>query len=217
MPLQNRVTPFGEIVSSPARGLLMGNRGILHNDERRLGTARWQHPHWVACRLEFRGRRQEVMRPGAYTQLFFLDEAVALAAGHRPCAHCRRADYEAFVSAWMAAGGRSERPRAAEIDWQLHRERVDSATRRQVTHAAPLDALPDGVFVTLPGKPGAPYLVLERRLLTWTAEGYRGVRARPDGLEVVVLTPRTTVAALAAGFKPRLHPSAEPARAPLAS
>ena len=213
MPLQNRVTPFGEIVSSPARGLLMGNRGILHNDERRLGTARWQHPHWVACRLEFRGRRQEVMRPGAYTQLFFLDEAVALAAGHRPCAHCRRADYEAFVSAWMAASGRAVRPRAAEIDWQLHRERVDPATRRQVTHAAPLDALPDGVFVALPGKPGAAYLVLRRRLLTWTAEGYRGGRARPDGLEVVVLTPRTTVGALAAGFRPRLHPSAEPAPA----
>ena len=213
MPLQNRVTPFGEIVSSPARGLLMGNRGILHNDERRLGTARWQHPHWVACRLEYKGRRQEVMRPGAYTQLFFLDEAVALAAGHRPCAHCRRADYEAFVSAWMAAGGRTERPRAAEIDWQLHRERVDPATRRQVTHAAPLDSLPDGAFVTLPGKPGTAYLVLGRSLLTWTAEGYRGARERPDRLEVAVLTPRATVAAMAAGFKPLLHPSAEPARA----
>jgi hypothetical protein len=217
MPLQNRMTPFGEIVSSPARGLLMGNRGILHNDDRRLGTARWQHPHWVACRLDWKGRRQEVMRPGAYTQLFFLDEAVALAAGHRPCAHCRRADYEAFVSAWMMAGGRAARPRAAEIDWQLHRERVDPATRRQVTHMAPLGTLPDGTFVTLPGKPGAPCLVLGRKLLTWTAEGYRGARPRPDGLEVVVLTPRTTVGALAAGFRPQLHPSAEPARAPLAS
>jgi hypothetical protein len=213
MPLQNRVTPFGEIVSSPARGLLMGNRGILHNDERRLGTARWQHPHWVACRLEYKGRRQEVMRPGAYTQLFFLDEAVALAAGHRPCAHCRRADYEAFVSAWMAAGGRTERPRAAEIDWQLHRERVDPATRRQVTHAAPLDSLPDGAFVTLPGKPTTAYLVLGRSLLTWTAEGYRGARERPDHLEVTVLTPRATVTVMAAGFKPLLHPSAESARA----
>ena len=213
MPLQNRMTPFGEIVSSPARGLLMGNRGILHNDDRRLGTARWQHPHWVVCRLDWKGRRQEVMRPGAYTQLFFLDEAVALAAGHRPCAHCRRADYEAFVSAWMAAAGRAERPRAAEIDWQLHRERVDPATRRQVTHAAQLDALPDGTFVTLPGKPATAYLVLGRTLLTWNADGYRGLRERPAGLEVVVLTPRTTVGALAAGFKPQLHPSAAPAPA----
>jgi hypothetical protein len=211
MPLQNRVTPFGEIISSPARGLLMGNRGILHNDDRRLSTARWQHPHWVACRLEFRGRRQEVMRPGAYTQLFFLDEAVSLAAGHRPCAHCRRPDYEAFVTAWMAACGRSERPRAAEIDWLLHRERVDPQTRRQVTHTAPLDALPDGVFIALPGKPGTACLVLGRQLLSWTAEGYRGVQERPRDLEVTVLTPRTTVAALAAGFKPQLHPSAEPA------
>jgi hypothetical protein len=213
MPLQNRVTPFGEIISTAARGLLMGNRGILHNDDRRLSTARWQHPHWVTCRLEFKGRRQEVMRPGAYTQLFFLDEAVALAAGHRPCAHCRRPDYEAFVTAWMAAGGRSTRPRAAEIDWQLHRERVDSLTRRQVTHSARLDGLPDAAFITLPGKPGAPLLVLGRQLLCWTAEGYRGMHERPRDLEVAVLTPRTTVAALAAGFKPQLHPSAESAYA----
>lgn len=213
MPLQNRVTPFGEIVSTPARGLLMGNRGILHNDDRRLGAARWQHPHWVACRLEFKGRRQEVMRPGAYTQLFFLDEAVALAAGHRPCAHCRRRDYEAFVSAWMTAGGRRERPRVAEIDWLLHRERVDSVSRRQVTHTATLDTLPDGTFVTLPGKPGTPCLVLGRQLLAWTAEGYRAAHDRPRALEVVVLTPRTTVGALAAGFRPQLHPSAEPALA----
>lgn len=214
MPLQNRVTPFGDIVSSPARGLLMGNRGILHNDDRRLGTARWQHPHWVACRLEFKGRRQEVMRPGAYTQLFFLDEAVALAAGHRPCAHCRRADYEAFVTAWMRATGRANRPRAAELDWQLHGERVDSLSRRQVSHDAPLDDLPDGTFITLPGKPGAPYLVKGEHLLPWTPEGYRAARERPLGIEVTVLTPRATVGALAAGFRPRLHPSAnaEPQR-----
>jgi hypothetical protein len=208
MPLQNRVTPFGEIVSSPARGLLMGNRGILHNDERRLGTARWQHPHWVACRLEYKGRRQEVMRPGAYTQLFFLDEAVALAAGHRPCAHCRRADYEAFVGAWMAASGRSQRPRAAELDWQLHRERVDPLTRRQISHETALRALPAGTFVTLPGKPTAPCLVHEKRLLAWTPEGYRPLREQPDEGLATVLTPRATVAALAAGFKPQLHPSA---------
>ena len=208
MALQNRVTPFGEIVSTPARGLLMGNRGILHNDDRRLGSARWQHPHWVACRLEFRGRRQEVMRPGAYTQLFFFDEAVALAAGHRPCAQCRRADYEAFVSAWMAAGGRADRPRAAELDWQLHSERVEALTRRQISHAAALDSLPDGVFVTLPGKPAAPYLVRGAQLLPWTADGYRAPRERPRGLEVIVLTPRPTVTALAAGYRPQLHPSA---------
>jgi hypothetical protein len=208
MPLQNRVTPFGEIVSSPARGLLMGNRGILHNDERRLGAARWQHPHWVACRLEFKGRRQEVMRPGAYTQLFFLDEAVALAAGHRPCALCRRAAYEAFVSAWVAATGRAGRPRAVELDWQLHRERVEAQTRRQITHPAAIDDLPDGSFITLPGKPGVPYLLLDDRLLPWVPEGYRPARERPTRLEVTVLTPRATVAALRAGFQPLLHPSA---------
>ena len=194
MPLQNRVTPFGEIVSSPARGLLMGNRGILHNDDRRLGTARWQHPHWVACRLEFRGRRQEVMRPGAYTQLFFLDEAVALAAGHRPCAHCRRADYEAFVSAWMAATGRADRPRAAELDWQLHRERVEAQTpppdqppggarraaRRHLRHAA------GQARRALPGARASSCCPGRRRA---TAP-----RASARGIEVTVLTPRTTVA-----------------------
>jgi hypothetical protein len=208
MPLQNRVTPFGEIVSSPARGLLMGNRGILHNDERRLGAARWQHPHWVTCRLEFKGRRQEVMRPGAYTQLFFLDEAVALAAGHRPCALCRRAVYETFVTAWMAATGRPDRPRAVELDWQLHRERVEAQTRHQITHPAAIDELPEGTFVTLPGKPGVPYLLLASRLLPWAPEGYRPARERPSRLEVTVLTPRATVAALRAGFRPELHPSA---------
>jgi hypothetical protein len=208
MPLQNRVTPSGEIVSHPARGLMMGNRGILHNDERRLGNARWQHPHWVACRIEFRGRRQEVMRPGAYTQLFFLDEAVALAAGHRPCAHCRRADYEAFVTAWITASGCALRPRAAELDWQLHRERVDPQTRRQITHQAPLATLPAGTFVTLPGKPATPCLVQASGLLAWTPEGYRPLREHPDEGEVTVLTPRATVAALAAGFQPQLHSSA---------
>jgi hypothetical protein len=208
MPLQNRVTPFGEIVSHPARGLLMGNRGILHNDERRLAAARWQHPHWVICRLEFKGRRQEVMRPGAYTQLFFLDEAVALAAGHRPCALCRRAAYEAFVSAWMVAVGRADRPRAAEIDWQLHRQRVEAQTRRQITYPAAIEDLPDGTFITLPGKPTVPYLVLDQRLLPWTPEGYRAARERPTRLEVTVLTPHATVGALRAGFRLLLHPSA---------
>jgi hypothetical protein len=210
MPLQNRVTPFGEIVSSAARGLLMGNRGILHNDEGRLGAGRWQHPHWVACRLQFRGRHQEVMRPGAYTQLFFLDEAVALAAGHRPCALCRRAAYEAFVSAWMTAFGRADRPRSVELDWQLHRERVEGLTRRQITHQAPIEDLPDGAFVTLPGKPAVAYLMLGPRLLPWAPGGYRPARERPAGLEVTVLTPRATVAALRAGYRPELHPSSEP-------
>jgi hypothetical protein len=208
MPLQNRVTPFGEIVRSPGRGQLMGNRGILHDRERRLGARRWQHPHWVACRLEYQGRRQQVMRPGAYTQLFFLDEAVALAAGHRPCAFCRRDAYDAFVNAWIAASGRTARPRAAELDRQLHRERVNSLTRRQITHRAAIDDLPDGIFVTLPGEPAAPYLILGRRLLRWAPEGYRPARQRPVGLEVTVSTPRTTVAVLRAGYRPELHDSA---------
>jgi hypothetical protein len=209
VPLQNRVTPFGEIVSYEARGLLMGNRGILHDAERRLGRAHWRHPHWITCRLEFEGRRQEVMRPGAYTQLFFLDEAVALAAGHRPCAFCRRAAYEAFVAAWMAGNALSVRPHAGAIDRQLQRERVEPRTRRQITHRAPIDDLPDGTFLTLPREPDRALLLLGARLLLWTPDGYRPGRARPSGIEVRALTPRSIVAALRAGFRPELHPSTE--------
>ena len=105
MPLQNRVSPLGEIVATAERGGLMGNRGILHDRDRRLGVSRWKHPHWVCCRLAFLGRHRPVMTPGRYTELFFLDEATALAAGHRPCAECRRADYTRFLDAWTAAHG----------------------------------------------------------------------------------------------------------------
>ncbi len=209
MPLQNRVTPFGEIVSYEARGQLMGNRGILHDDHRRLGKARWRHPHWIICRLEFKGRRDDVMRPGAYTRLFFLDDAVALAAGHRPCAFCRRAAYEAFVAAWIGGTAHSIRPRAGAIDRQLQRERVEPRTRRQITHLAPIDDLPDGTFLTLPGELDRALLLLGERLLPWTPHGYLPGRVRPAGIEVRTLTPRSTVAALRAGFRPELHPSTE--------
>jgi len=116
--LQNRVTPFGEIVATPARGLSMGNRGILHDDRRRLGRRRWTHKAWICCVTEFRGRRRQVMAPGRYTELFFLDEAVALAAGHRPCFECRRAAANAFAACW---GGE---PRAPDMDRVLHAERL---------------------------------------------------------------------------------------------
>jgi hypothetical protein len=210
MPLQNRVTPFGEIVSYQARGLFMGNRGILHDDHRCLGKARWRHPHWIICRLEFKGRRDDVMRPGAYTRLFFLDEAVALAAGHRPCAFCRRDAYEAFVAAWRDGNARSIRPHAGAIDRQLHHERVEPRTRRQITHLVPIDDLPDGTFLTLPGEPDRALLLLDARLLLWTLDGYRPGRSRPSGIEVRTLTPRSIVAALREGFRPELHPSTAP-------
>jgi hypothetical protein len=206
MSLQNRVTPFGEIIAHPARGLLMGNRGILHDGERRLGRARWRHPHWVTCRLAFRDRRREVMRPGAYTELFFLDEATALAAGHRPCAECRRGDFLAFRDAWQR--GRNDGVRAGEIDRALHRARIESRSRRQIVHRDRLATLPDGVMVTLDELPMRAWLVLGERLLSWWPQGYGPALPRPGVDEVTVLTPRASVAALAAGYRPILHASA---------
>ena len=128
MPLQNRVTPAGEIIADPARGTLMGNRGILHDAQQRLGAARWRHRHWIYCRLAFKGRWREVMAPSRYTELFFLDEATALAAGHRPCCECQREDFRRFQAAWQQAFGHAAS--AGAIDRALHEARVEPRSRR---------------------------------------------------------------------------------------
>lgn len=202
MPLQNRVRPTGEIVADPSRaGMFMGNRGILHDATRTLGTARWRHPHWVTCRLSFKGRHRSVMTPGTYTELFFLDEAVALAAGHRPCAECRRGDYRAFRDAFEAANGPVAT--AAEMDRRLHAARV-TRTRQQVTHEAPAETLPDGTFIR---HAGDAWLILGEALLRFSPARYTDRRARPSGA-VTVLTPAPSVAVLRAGYRPRLHESA---------
>ncbi len=134
MALQNRVTPTGAIVADPARGCFMGNRGILHDDRKRLGRARWRHKHWIVCVLAFRGRWRRVMEPRRYTELFFLDEAVALAAGHRPCAECRRGRYQDFLAGWANGTGHAGAiPKAAELDGILHAARMDPRHRRQAT------------------------------------------------------------------------------------
>lgn len=215
MPHQNRVDPFGLIAASPARGTLTGNRGCLHDGRRRV-VRTYQVQRWIICVLEFKGRRAELMRPGFYTHLFFLDEATALAAGHRPCAECRRGRFEDFRARWAAAnpelaGG--PRPLAGTIDAALHRERIAggraAAEQRKVTYAAPLGELPDAALVVLPGG-ATPHLVLGDRLLPWSFAGYGEPLARPAGLSVTVLTPRSTVGALAHGYRPELHPSARP-------
>ena len=149
MPLQNRVTPFGEIVAIPERGTLMGNRGILHDAGGQV-RRRWAGRAWISCLLEFQGRRDPVMAPGHYTRLFFLDEPTAFAAGHRPCAYCRRADYVAFRDTWAAANahlGLGSRPRATEIDRVLHAERLAEGGSKRL-HPTELARLPDGVMVT---------------------------------------------------------------------
>lgn len=199
---QNRILPTGEIVAHPARGTLMGNRGILHDESGRLGRARWRHPHWIACLLEFRGRWRPVMAPRAYTELFFLDEAVALAVGHRPCAECRRADYARFLDAWQDATG--NRPRAKALDGALHASRLVPGTQRQATFAADARSLPDGAFVR---QEGAANLVFDGRLLPFAPTGYGSPGAIPGG-EVETLTPRSIVGVLRAGYRPHVHPSA---------
>lgn len=205
MSLRNRMTPFGEMIAVAARGRFMGNRGILHDDRQRLGRARWRHLNWVTCVLEFKGRHREVMTPGRYTELFFLDEAVALAAGHRPCAECRRRDFLEFQDKWRRGRQEPELPRAGALDRVLHQERIAARTRRQLTHRAPLPALPDGAFIDL--EDGA-WLVLDEALLPWRPDGYGRPKRRPATLQVTVLTPRSTVGALRAGYRPALHPSA---------
>ncbi len=209
-PLQNRVTPTGEIVSDPGRGLLMGNRGCLHGPDRRLGAARWRSKAWICCVLAWKEVRRDPMPPGRWTALFFLDEATALAAGHRPCAYCRRADFVAFAEAWRAAHGTPERPRAPEIDAVLHAERVDPRSRRERTHPAVAGELPDGVIVRHGDTLG---LLLGGRLLPWSSSGYgTPVEMRP-ATPVELLTPPATAATVAAGYRPLLHPSAAAAHA----
>jgi hypothetical protein len=204
VPLQNRIMPTGEIVANPGRGLMMGNRGCLHGPDRQLGTSRWRSRLWICCVLDRKGVRRDPMPPGRWTALFFLDEATALAAGHRPCAYCRRRDYLDFAEAWRAARGLARRPRADEMDAVLHRERVDRL-RRQVTHRVPAAGLPDGAMIRADGRIG---LLLAGRLRPWSFGGYgppAGVRL-PGAVEV--LTPPSTVAAIAAGYRPLVHPTA---------
>jgi hypothetical protein len=207
MPRQNRVTPTGEIIVHAARGTLMGNRGILHDADRRLGAARWRHPHWICCRLEFKNRRREIMAPRRYTELFFLDEATALAAGHRPCCECRREDFVAFRAAWRRAFGPGSHASAPAIDRALHAARVEPRSRRQARFEAALDDLPDGAFVLLRGERATPLLVQGAHLLPWRPVGYGSPRARAAAT-CLVLTPRPIVDVLHAGYAPALHPSA---------
>ncbi|MGD9803007.1 MAG: hypothetical protein AB7E81_12405 [Hyphomicrobiaceae bacterium] len=204
MPLQNRVTPEGEIVTHPGRGMMMGNRGgALHDEYRTLGRRRWVSRQWICCVLSFNDRHRQVMTPNRYTELFFLDEATALAAGHRPCFECRRKDSLRFATIWAAVLGGSGRATAPEMDKVLHPERVDSAGKK-VTYRAPLDALPDGTFVRFDQR---PHLVVAGDLYPWSPEGYEQRRSL-DGIAIVeVLTPRSIVAVLQGGFVPGLHPS----------
>ena len=206
MPRQNRVTPLSELIADPARGLVYGNRGCLHDPAGRVRRS-YNGKRWIACRLRFRGwHRHPLMAPGRFTELFFLDEATAFAAGHRPCALCRREDYDRLTALWHEL--HPGRHGADAIDAQLHDERLDPETRTQRRRRAQLDELPDGAFVL---EAGAPWLVLGSQLLAWTPAGYAARRPRPTRATVELVTPPSLVRVLHSGWHgvvPLLHPSA---------
>jgi len=204
VPRQNRVTPFGELIATPARGTLMGNRGCLHDDAGRIRRA-FVGRRWIVCVLQFKGRRRPLMTPGHYTELFFLDEATALAAGHRPCVECQRERYRLFLQHWLARRPAPARrpPPVDTVDGVLHRERLDERRERATYVEAP-SRLPSGVMVAAGDQ---AYLVQGTALLPWTPAGYAAPRPLIDAT-LHVLTPRSIVEAIANGYPVDVHPSA---------
>ena len=209
MPLQNRVTPFGDIVAIAERGTFMGNRGIIHDPATRtLLRRRWASQAWIICLCAYKGVRRRVMGGRSWTELFFLDEATALAAGHRPCFYCRRQDAEAFRAAW-ARGNGGEALHATAIDAVLHGERLDGRDKRLHPLPGPVYALPDGAMIAAGGE---CFLVVRRAVRRWSAAGYGD--SVPAPAEARLLTPPSTLRALAAGYRPVIHGSADGLAAP---
>lgn len=213
MPLQNRVTPTGTIIATPARGTMYGNRGgCFHNDDKTLKPRHWASKQWICCVLDFKDRRRAMMQPGRFTELFFLDEATALAAGHRPCFECRRADATRFAEFWLAAHGgeeKSGRASAAAMDDVLHRARLRPNGQSSLW-AGPVERLPDGAFIRLLG---APYLLCGPWLYPWTPAGYGAPIPKLSGPEaslIPILTPLPMIAVIERGYRPMLHPTASP-------
>jgi hypothetical protein len=206
MPLQNRVTPTGDIIATPHRGLFTGNRGIIHDPATKtLLKKRWSSPAWITCVCEFRGWRRKVMGGRSWTELFFLDEATAFAAGHRPCFFCRRDDAKRFRAAWEKGNGVAD-IRAREMDTVLHSERLERSKKRLHPLPMPVARLPDGAMVQ---QGEESFLILQGRALQWSMGGYRrGERVIDDAM---LLTPPSTLRAVSAGYRPVLHPSASQA------
>lgn len=211
MPRQNRVTPLGEMIATPARGTLFGNRGCLHDSQGQIKRL-YQVRRWIYCQLDLRQGRspRPPMPPGGYTGLFFLDETTALAAGHRPCAECKRPRFKEFVSTWLQANphlATGPDIRVDELDAILQQERL--AGGKKLTYTASLAGLPPGtmILLDLEGKP-LPYLVLAEALRPWTPEGYGPSISKPSGQTVQVLTPRSVVETIGLGFQPGWHASA---------
>lgn len=202
-PARNRVTPTGEIVAIPLRGAWTGNRGILHEGRE---IVRFHSSNlWIICALEFEGRWREQWLPHRWTHLYFHDEAVALAAGHRPCAECRRDAYQRYRSAWADAQG-GDPPSAQQMNQQLHRERIFRGTHRRRLHPMPWGELPDGTFALLDSD--SPAIVIGGQLIEWTTSGYAARRSRPLAGLASVITPPSSVATLRAGYPAQIDDTA---------
>lgn len=202
MALQNRVTPFGEILALPERGLFTGNRGIIHDPATKtLLPRRWTGKAWIVCLCEYKGMRRQVMGGRSWTELFFLDEATALAAGHRPCFFCRREAANFFRASW-AKGNHVAPPGAPAMDRVLHAERLDGKAKRRHPLPGRIGDLPEGTMIAVGDE---AFATLHGRLFRWTPAGYQAVATSPKDAQL--LTPPSTVKALAAGYRPVLHPS----------
>lgn len=203
MPLQNRVTPTGDIIATPHRGLFTGNRGIIHDPATKtLLKKRWSSPAWITCLCEFRGWRRPVMARRSWTELFFLDEATAFAAGHRPCFFCRRDDAKRFRAAWEAGNGAGD-VSAKAMDAVLHQERLEHGKKRLHSLPMPLSELPDGAMVQ---QADECFLIAQGKALRWSFAGYTPHGSALD--RPMLLTPPSTLRAIIAGYQPVLHPSA---------
>lgn len=215
MPRQNRVNPFGELVATSARGTLMGNRGCLHNDDQEVRRS-YARKEWIFCVLHRRDekgndKQRTIMSPGKYTELFFLDEATALAAGHRPCGYCMQHRLDEFCRRW-AEGNPDQvdgkaKATAKAIDAQLHEERLDAESRTKQLYSCWLSDVPNGCIILLNADETQLYLVAEYCLIPWSFAGYQTWIERPKRKKVLVLNPPSTMETLRAGFQPNIHPS----------
>lgn len=207
MTLQNRVDPWGKLNAVSARGAWLGNRGILHNDQKQI-VVPWRHKAWVTCKLDFQGIKRDIFSPGSYSELFFLDEATALSAGHRPCGECRRERYNEFKTAWCkanSAAASSPSVPVAQIDKQLHAERAIRGGGKATLESA-FGNIPEGTLIDLDG---AAYLLWNGLLRQWTANGYHSTALKPLPADPVkVLTPQSIVRMYQQGFRPQVHASA---------
>lgn len=200
--LQNRVDPFGNLIKTPGRGAWMGNRGILHNDKQEVILS-FKLKAWITCKLEFNGRKRQVMAPHRYTELFFLDEATSFAAGHRPCFECRREDYHKFKSLWLNGNPQyhfDEKTSIKKIDDVLHKERINP-DKSKVTYEEKIDSIPDGTFVLINEK---AYLVFKKQIYLWSPFGYDKGIALPNGRKLAVLTPKSVENTFRTGYMPQI-------------